>query len=595
MLNHRVYQAAAAGEMQSGGGSEFSLPIALIPAPAILLDLETLAFHDANDEAQNLYGYTHEEFRQLKLIDLYSSDSAQRLRAFFPLNDASAAALGGLWKQTRKDGSEFTASIACKHILHARRPSCLIFPMNIGEFALPEPDSFGRELAILNALPDLVLETDLEGRIYSFHSGQKENLLLPESEFIGKHVSEIVPEDLVPSALRALAEANEKGHTTGHEYQLKLPGRAEPGHFEFSIARLQPKPGQKQRFLVVSRDITARKKVELELQESRDIIKATLDNLPIGIAINSANPAVQFQYINDNFALFYRTTTAALQEPDAFWTSVYHDEEFREQMKSRVLADIASGDPARMVWNEVPLTRAGEETRYISARSIPLPGEGMVVSMVWDVTERKLAREEIENHMQHLERTMMGTVEVAMAISAMRDPYTAGHERRVAAIAEAIAVRMQLDAKSVQGIRIGAHLHDLGKVVVPVEILSKPGKITTAEMQIIRAHAEAGYDVLKEIDFPWPIAEIARSHHERLDGSGYPRGLKGDEIIPEARIVAVADVVEAMASHRPYRAGLGITRALAEIERGSGSWYDPGVAAACLAIFREDGFVIPDE
>lgn len=578
----------------AGSGSDYTLPIALIPAPALIVDAETLCFYEANAEALALYGYTHDELMKLNLSDLHTPQTFDRMQRLLQQDTGIDCALGGIWKQKRKDNSEFTASIACNKISYAGRPACLLFPMNIGEFALPEPNNSSREQAILNALPDLVFETDLDGRIYSFHSGQRGNLFLPDDEFIGKRVSDIVSDELIGTTMAALSEAHEKGYSMGHQYQLILPGRGEASHFEYSVARMETERGAQPRFIVVSRDITARKKIEIELQKNQEIIRATLDNLPIGIAINSVKPTVDFQYMNENFAHFYSTTREALKEPDAFWHSVYEDKELQQKMKNRVLSDIIAGDPDKMVWEEIPIVRSGEATRYITARNIPLSGEGIMVSMVWDVTEAKRAREALEEHVRILEKTMMGTVDVAMAISLMRDPYTAGHERRVAAVAEAIAGRMQLDSKRIQGIRIGAHLHDVGKVVVPVEILSKPGKLTAAEMQIIRSHAEAGYDVLKGVDFPWPIAEIARSHHERLDGSGYPRGLKKDEIILEARIIAVADVVEAMASHRPYRAGLGIDRALAEIQSGSGLWYDSMVVDACLSLFRECGFTIPE-
>lgn len=579
--------------VSESSASDYKLPLALIPAPALIVDVEKLCFHEANAEALAFYGYTHDQFLRLNLSDLYTPDSFGRVQRLLQQNTGLTCALGGIWRQRRQDDSEFTASISCNRISYAGRPACLFFPMNIGEFAVAERANSNREQAILNALPDLVFEADLDGRIYSFHSGQKENLLLPESEFIGKRVSDIVSADLSETTMAALTEANEKGHSAGHQYQLTLPGRREPSYFEYSIARMEAEQGLQTRFIVISRDITARKKAELELQESRDLIKATLDNLPIGIAINSVEPTVNFQYTNEKFFHFYRTTPAALSEPDGFWNSVYEEEKFRQEMKNRVLSDIATGDPGKMLWEEVPIARSGEATRYITARNIPLSREGIMVSLVWDVSEAKRSRESLEEHVRILEKTMMHTVDVAMTISEMRDPYTAGHERRVAAIAEAIATRMQMDAKQIQGIRIGAHLHDVGKVVVPVEILSKPGKLTATEMQIIRLHAEAGYDVLKGVDFPWPVAEIARSHHERLDGSGYPRGLKGNEIILEARIVAVADVVEAMASHRPYRPGLGIDKALAEIERGSGVWYDSTVVDACLSLFRKCGFMIP--
>jgi HD-GYP domain-containing protein (c-di-GMP phosphodiesterase class II) len=188
----------------------------------------------------------------------------------------------------------------------------------------------------------------------------------------------------------------------------------------------------------------------------------------------------------------------------------------------------------------------------------------------------------------------MSTVNVAATLSEMRDPYTAGHERRVAEIAVAIGAALGLDARRQEGLRVAGYLHDVGKISIPAEILAKPGKLTKIEYQLIQAHPQAGHDVLKDVNFPWPVAQVALQHHERIDGTGYPQGLKGDQILIEARIMAVADVVEAMATHRPYRPGLGIDRALAEIERGRGSAYDTGVADACLRLFREKSYKIPE-
>jgi HD-GYP domain-containing protein (c-di-GMP phosphodiesterase class II) len=187
----------------------------------------------------------------------------------------------------------------------------------------------------------------------------------------------------------------------------------------------------------------------------------------------------------------------------------------------------------------------------------------------------------------------MSTVEVATTLSEMRDPYTAGHERRVAQIAVAIGAELGFDARRQEGLQVAGHLHDIGKITIPSEILSKPGKLSAIEFQLVQGHAQASYDVLKGVEFPWPVAQIALQHHERMDGSGYPQGLKGEAILLEARIMAVADVVEAMSWHRPYRPGLGIEAALAEIECGRGSAYDPVVADACLKLFREKGYAIP--
>lgn len=207
-------------------------------------------------------------------------------------------------------------------------------------------------------------------------------------------------------------------------------------------------------------------------------------------------------------------------------------------------------------------------------------------------TERQQADNQVKLEATQLQKTFMQTMEAATHLSAMRDRFTAGHERRAADIAVHIGAVIGLDANRQQGLRVAALLHDVGKIIIQSEILSKPGKLSAIQVKMIQRHTQVGYDVLKEVQFPWPVAEVALQHHERPDGSGYPQGLKGEAILFEARIVAVADVVEAMISHRPYRAGPGIEAALSEIERGRGTAYDPVVADACLKLFREKAYVI---
>lgn len=191
---------------------------------------------------------------------------------------------------------------------------------------------------------------------------------------------------------------------------------------------------------------------------------------------------------------------------------------------------------------------------------------------------------------EKLRRSLEGTIGAVAATMESRDPYTAGHQRRVAVLASAIATEMGLAASAVEGIHFGALIHDLGKIQVPAEILSKPTRLSKLEFDLIKEHARAGYEIIKGIDFPWPIALMVWQHHERLDGSGYPQGLKGEAISPEARILAVADVVEAMSSHRPYRPGLGVDAALREIEDKRGKWFEPAAVDACLRLFREKQF-----
>jgi PAS domain S-box-containing protein len=220
-------------------------------------------------------------------------------------------------------------------------------------------------------------------------------------------------------------------------------------------------------------------------------------------------------------------------------------------------------------------------------------GRPILVGVLLDVTEQRHAEQQIKLYVAQLEAAFMHTVEVATTLSEIRDPYTAGHERRVAEIAVAIGAELGFDARRQEGLRIAGSLHDVGKISIPSEILSKPGKLTAVEYLMVKGHPQASYEILKNVEFPWPVAQVALQHHERMDGSGYPQGLKGEEILLEARIMSVADVVEAMSSHRPYRAGLGIDKALAEIERGRGSAYDPAVVDACLKLFRENGYELP--
>ena len=207
-----------------------------------------------------------------------------------------------------------------------------------------------------------------------------------------------------------------------------------------------------------------------------------------------------------------------------------------------------------------------------------------------DVTELKQAEQDLQSSVGQLQSVIEQVIAAIGGMVEARDPYTAGHEERVSQLATAIAEQMSLDEDTVTGVRVAALLHDVGKITVPSEILTKPGRLTPIEFDLIKTHAQATYDVLHSIEFHWPVALAALQHHERLDGSGYPQGLDSERIIPEARILAVADVVEAMASHRPYRQALGVDLALEEITKNRGRLYDPDVVDACLALFRKKSF-----
>jgi putative nucleotidyltransferase with HDIG domain len=227
-------------------------------------------------------------------------------------------------------------------------------------------------------------------------------------------------------------------------------------------------------------------------------------------------------------------------------------------------------------------TRSEKEVEFLRA----------VIAVLAGMIEHLRVQEKLKDALATLRKALGGTIEVVASMVERRDPYTAGHQRRVANLARAIATEMGLSQDQIDAIRLAGVIHDLGKISVPVEILTYPGKLGDVEMALIKRHPDVGYETLKMIDFPWPLAQIVRQHHERMDGSGYPLGLTGEQIMPEARILCVADVVEAMVSHRPYRPALGLEKALDEISRNRGTFYDAMVVDAALKLLKEEGFQI---
>ncbi|MFW6150768.1 MAG: HD domain-containing phosphohydrolase [Chloroflexota bacterium] len=215
-----------------------------------------------------------------------------------------------------------------------------------------------------------------------------------------------------------------------------------------------------------------------------------------------------------------------------------------------------------------------------------------LLAVVRNIRKRKEAEHNFRQSTERMMNALEGTIQAMAMLVEMKDPYTAGHQRRVADLACAIGSRMNLPQDTITGLRLAGLVHDIGKVRIPTEILTNPNGLTEAEFSIIKVHPTTGHEILGSIDFPWPIAEAVYQHHERLDGSGYPRGISDRDIITEARILAVADVVEAIASHRPYRPARGVDAALQEVLDQRGLLYDPGAVDACLALFRQDGYTL---
>jgi len=229
-------------------------------------------------------------------------------------------------------------------------------------------------------------------------------------------------------------------------------------------------------------------------------------------------------------------------------------------------------------------------SRFASLASVVLLNEIVQARVEHELTERKRMCEELQKRDGHLRETFVATINALATTIEMKDPYTAAHQRWVTRLACAIAGEMELTREQVEGLRMAGLIHDIGKLNVPAELLLKPHRLTEIEYEAIKIHPQSGYDIVKEIQFPWPIAQIVLQHHERMDGSGYPLGISGQEILLEARLLAVADVVESMSSHRPYRDEHGIDLALDEITKNSGILYDPSAVKACLGVFNDKGF-----
>jgi len=226
----------------------------------------------------------------------------------------------------------------------------------------------------------------------------------------------------------------------------------------------------------------------------------------------------------------------------------------------------------------------------ISSLIIESGGRKLIVSAVCDISKRKRTEEELRQTSLRLQRAIEGAINAVALTTEIRDPYTAGHQHRVAKLACSIGRELGLSNEQIEGVRVAGTLHDIGKIYVPAEILSRPGRLRQNEINLVKDHAQVGYDLLSTIEFPWPVAQIVLQHHERVNGSGYPHGLSGDNILIEAKIMSVADVVEAMASHRPYRPALSIEEALLEISQQRGVLYSPEAVDACIKVFTQRGF-----
>ena len=441
---------------------------------------------------------------------------------------------------------------------------------------------------LLNNIPAVVFKGYIDGSIDFFDQKIEALTGYPRKDFESrqrKWTELILEEDF-----EAVKQAFVHGLKTDKSYVREYRIRNRNNNFLWIQERSQivcDKSGKVKYVSGIFFDITSRKQTEEALQEGERFLSSIFASILDGISvidlnftIVQVNPTMEKWYkhalplVGEKCYAVHHGRSEPCQPCPAYRTMLTGEPHF-ETIPLK-------GDDGRSVgWADV------HAFPWLSKTTGKMKG---VIKYIRDMTYRVEAEQTVEESLKNLQKALNGTVKALANTLESKDPYTAGHQRRVVQLACALAQELGESLHYIEGMRVMGFLHDLGKIAVPGEILSKPSRLSEYEFNLIKVHPQAGYDILKDIDFPWPVALAVLQHHERLDGSGYPHGLSGHDIIREAKILAVADVVEAMASHRPYRPALGIDQAMAEISRHQGILYDPAVVQTCLRLFSENRF-----
>jgi len=445
----------------------------------------------------------------------------------------------------------------------------------LAEEALQESEEKFRGL--FETSPDVVAQTDLDLNLQLFNRMAKPLFRFgPADQLLGRNFLDLVDPADHPRVLEDAQKLLAAGTLQNVQYTfVRKDGTSFPGEASATVTR--DTAGAPKAFTGTIRDITDRQRMQEKLEEERNRLFAILEGLPVYVYLQGHDHSLKF--VNRLFREYFG-------EPEnrPCYATMHGRQEPCEVCRTRLVLE--TNRPQEWEW-----TAANNRTYQVYDYPFEdVDGSSLVMEIGMDITDRKQAEEALKDSYERLRASLQGTVTALSAVVESKDPYTAGHQQRVSELACAIAREMELNQDQLEGIRVMGYLHDIGKIAVPAEILSRPGKINEFEFNLIKQHPLSGFDILKQIAFPWPVAQAVFQHHERLNGSGYPSGVTDADIILEARVLAVADVVEAMASHRPYRPAVGITRALEEIVQNQDVLYDREVVAACVQLFSKKGF-----
>lgn len=447
-------------------------------------------------------------------------------------------------------------------------------------------DSEARYRGIIETAGAAVLAVDLSGKLTYINDLGCETMGYSRDELLGRSFADLVHQDDRVKIIESFTEAINSPESFPEGLTIEFRSLHKDGSiiWFYTSPTIMTAGGKTIGFSAVMPNITKLKQAESALQENEQRYRSLFENNPVAVYMQD----VYGRFISVNDATC-RITGYSREEILALSPDKVIIPEDMERSRQHFIKALR-GEP--QTYEQTINGKMGNRIQ-LSVTNTAVKVNNKIVgvySVSEDITERKKADADLKTALELINTTLEGTIEAIAVMSELRDPYTAGHQRMVTVLAVAIAGEIGLPEEQIRALRVAGLLHDVGKVYVPSEILSKPGRLSDLEMNLAKAHAEAGYDIVKTIKFPWPVAQIILQHHERMDGSGYPQGLKGEQIMLEARILAVADVVEAMMAHRPYRPALGVDKALDEISSHKGLLYHGPAVDACILLFREKGF-----
>jgi PAS domain S-box-containing protein/putative nucleotidyltransferase with HDIG domain len=461
------------------------------------------------------------------------------------------------------------------------------------EEALRESEQ--RFMDVLHASQDAILLIDGEKFVDCNEATARMLGYAKRDKFLMTHPSELSP-PTQPDGKSSLEKADEMMKLAiergFHQFEWKHR-RANGEDFPVEVSLTSIVLHGKNVLHCVWRDLTEQKRAEEWLLRERSMVDRIMKTSPAGITVVDRDGQIVFanKRAEDIFCLTKNEITQRGYSASEWNITDFDGNPFPEEQLPFTQV-MNTGNPVYGVRHAIELS--GRQRVFLSINGAPIFDEqghvSEVVMTIDDITIHRHAEEKIKHGIKQLEKSMGDTIKAMSMVVETRDPYTAGHQDKVARLAAAIAKKMNLSEEQIRGIQTAGFIHDIGKMYIPADILSKPGKLSSIEMQLIRTHSQAGYDIMKDIEFPWPVARIILEHHEKMNGSGYPNGLSHNDILLESRIITIADVVEAMASHRPYRSAVGLNAALEEIEKNKGTLYDADGVDACLMLFREEGF-----